>query len=1680
MAIKTKPTRKSRSYLNPEHQQDILAKAGAVSVPYRTAVKEVQHRVIEYVRAAYRSNPGFLTNHEDIDRLTALMAPALAAGQMQIADLTNAHLANLFHLENPPAVDVSKYGRPGVSRETELSRPFWTAIKAARQGKSVDEALAIGMRRMEKMLDTDFQMAKVIQSREALKAGGVQQYSRVAGPKACWLCSIAATQIYFTEDLLPIHPGCVVGSTLVESPSGLEATTRREFVGEVVELSTASGNFVRVTPNHPVLTDKGWVPAGLIRKGDNVFRSLRGERPVGGRPDVHKAPSRIEDVFASQSMTGRLVRMPIAAEDFHGDGSDGEVEIVWAASDLTLPVGPHAVEEFGEPCLMHTHGARVGLFSQGTQAPLLERRFATTGRSISSGGVDALWIAGGTKFNAPPSDFDGDGLAAYANQGRALINRLAGNIERDSVIQCRLVSFAGHVFNLQTVEGWYVADGVILSNCGCDVAPVPPGGQKTLDDVINPERLLEESDDQVKLMTAKVEEGATPSELRELVAVREHGETGPTLTWAHQKFTGPGDLPVPPSKEVLSHEVYDTVRANGGITIDLAGRRPDEGFAYAPYKTTEFKVAEAEFSPRHVEEYIDKHHKELVQPGNNLGMWVKDGYVYLDVSQVGPPTEATLAKAQAAHQLAVFDLDTFEEINLGTIDPTTKEFDPLGTPADLYRQYRGQVARADETVRARRSGPVSEGEGRSGTGSAATRLAPISDVTGEGEKLWPGTVKVARPTRRSDVNEMVGDHWGGLGYDELKDTIRLGVRKAQTQGYSGFKTESKDIDFKDERTRFELFGSDAGPEGPSEGMLLIEGKELAATAIHSKPTDAPLFRGMGIKAKDLKALTVGDELSLPASSFSSSPGLAEKFGRGDRNWWRSKDYPKNAKPVVIQLESGAKVAHIGRLMGGSEDVAFGRFEIIDIKPNAKVSKGRVGGEYWWVPPYDDDGVTVITVKQRSLVESEQGYVAARKAKGGNKIPEYTIVGKKQSLPDGLDHDEYGDRIWRLDGKVYSSRIDYENALGAKMVAEREAQKTAEVNGVPLYLDGVDPKGRKEIERAVKELTDKYPDGGLREVTTPRPDERSDPYDVAWTSGSKTITVNADREHFGNSEKFQEGEKRDRTTGYHPKLKRWSAEKATIYHEFGHVLDYQGLEVTHRQANKALKVAFLEDNPSFKKLKRGDPKLHAAYQKWLEDGLSSYSFQGGWKSLPGLKPARLNIGEAIAEAFTDVECNGDKASRPAQVLHDLVVKNAKPEAVQAERDRRTAEWQRKMHSDTSFKQAAKTPDEKAAAAEAKRVAAEQKKAARAVKAAEKRAEEAGQLFDPKIFGDKPKLPRESLESITSRFGGTDWAATTPIQKGKPRHSKKTGELLPPQNDWNATWALLPPIEVDMDGNIVDHALERNLRLVMESAAKHPWVIEAGDRWYPDYMKFVLHQWEMAGRRNPLTGKLMTFEQAMDASGAYAIDAGWNETMALYHNWQIGKPNPKDKKRNRYADEAASMNASLTGGRWYERAKVHESEKINDFTLNGKGNLWTSTTDRVVSRLALGTDDSEFAAGLLKAGFAGSYVDPKTGETVKLNGYERISRAIDRVAIQMGAPNPAAGQARMWIEFFGPEAACGLPPDDVVAEGLVSINEWTRQQVRDKIPGIDNVLPQWVSDILRTRGQKYKVKPLKLKL
>ena len=224
-------SRKSRSLANPVHQADILRYAPEES--FRNAVRDVNHRVVQYVQAAYRSDPRFLTDQAHIDRLTAIMAPMVQAGQMSVADLTNAHLSSLFGVKHPPAPNLSTFARPGVDINTELARPFWTAVKTAReQGKTFEQALAAGEARLTKMVQTDLQMAKVRQAREVLKAGGIQRYARVTGGSACWLCEIAATQVYFTEDLLPIHPSC--NCSVQPIPDGGEAEIRKGFTPEEI------------------------------------------------------------------------------------------------------------------------------------------------------------------------------------------------------------------------------------------------------------------------------------------------------------------------------------------------------------------------------------------------------------------------------------------------------------------------------------------------------------------------------------------------------------------------------------------------------------------------------------------------------------------------------------------------------------------------------------------------------------------------------------------------------------------------------------------------------------------------------------------------------------------------------------------------------------------------------------------------------------------------------------------------------------------------------------------------------------------------------------------------------------------------------------------------------------------------------------------------------------------------------------------------------------------------------------------------------------------------------------------------------------------------------------------------------------------------------------------------------
>lgn len=125
--------------------------------------------------------------------------------------------------------------------------------------------------------------------------------------------------------------------------------------------------------------------------------------------------------------------------------------------------------------------------------------------------------------------------------------------------------------------------------------------------------------------------------------------------------------PLPQISKVADTAYQDTVK-NGGVTINLDNNQPSKGIAFSPYKDTEFVVDKSSFTPEAVDNYVKTHADKLNIPGNHLGIWEENGNIYMDISQVGEKSAATLQKAIDAKQLAAFDLENFKEIPLGKID----------------------------------------------------------------------------------------------------------------------------------------------------------------------------------------------------------------------------------------------------------------------------------------------------------------------------------------------------------------------------------------------------------------------------------------------------------------------------------------------------------------------------------------------------------------------------------------------------------------------------------------------------------------------------------------------------------------------------------------------------------------------------------------------------------------------------------------------------------------------------------------------------------------------------------------------------------------------------------------------------------------------------------------------------
>jgi hypothetical protein len=468
---------------------------------------------------------------DDWPKIAAQVTMLTAAGQLATAGRGVEYVLDVLP---EPVATVNPRAFAGVAPDGRaLDTLLYSSVVHAREKFSkVADQLESGRKWLGMLVHTAVADAGRSAAGAQIAATPDAGWMRMVSPPCCQRCAVLAGKEFKWNAGFERHPRCFPAGVLVSGPS-VEAAARRWYEGELAVLTTASGQELPITGNHPVLTRRGWLPAHLIHEGDEVVRSTR---PQGAAPlvvpDHHQVPALIEDVWGALGVGG-FVSMPTAPEDFHGDGQVGEVDIVRAygaveraglaalghevpqqgfARTAGLPLGfdlersselvelwdgPHpGCSVCGghlEPPLIQGHLRDAHLTGVARPAPLHPGLFQSASNDVARDAVLAgqgvlagAGVIGGSdllvgqrellaRWDAPGAQFSVETRGGYSRRGLDLLDRLAGQVELDRVVELRRREWSGHVYSLTSSEGWHSANSLIVSNCDCTHVPTIEG-----------------------------------------------------------------------------------------------------------------------------------------------------------------------------------------------------------------------------------------------------------------------------------------------------------------------------------------------------------------------------------------------------------------------------------------------------------------------------------------------------------------------------------------------------------------------------------------------------------------------------------------------------------------------------------------------------------------------------------------------------------------------------------------------------------------------------------------------------------------------------------------------------------------------------------------------------------------------------------------------------------------------------------------------------------------------------------------------------------------------------------------------------------------------------------------------------------------------------------------------------
>jgi len=315
-------------------------------------------------------------------------------------------------------------------------------------------------------------------------------------------------------------------------PIGMETEImyKRYYDGDLVDIKTASGSNIRITPNHPVLTDKGWVAANLIDIGDNIISvRLRGESPAR-EPNVQNRPPVAAKVFDLFSIAPHK-RINGTDKQFHGDGEKSDVDIIsidrklWDRffSSVYKPLAKFnlALSDIRSPCLPANSPSNKLRFSSLNASDRIMGIFSQFASFIRASISHALIhcrrpIA---RNNPISNKYFSNSAPASVQRSANLFFGNAAKVFADNVVGVNTVKYSGHVYNLQTKQGWYGlyndnGNMSVVHNCRCSALTII-GGEKPTE-----RRVREEGIVPYETFTQRLERGGEIP-MRDVVKARE-------------------------------------------------------------------------------------------------------------------------------------------------------------------------------------------------------------------------------------------------------------------------------------------------------------------------------------------------------------------------------------------------------------------------------------------------------------------------------------------------------------------------------------------------------------------------------------------------------------------------------------------------------------------------------------------------------------------------------------------------------------------------------------------------------------------------------------------------------------------------------------------------------------------------------------------------------------------------------------------------------------------------------------------------------------------------------------------------------------------------------------------------------------------------------------------------------